>query len=146
MRTTAAARSPRRARRKTAERFVTCLALAAFVAAASVLSAAPPGAAGASAVTAITPTHPGSSVTKPDNSSLERPQTGRASLEAQEHSGTFGDGGVLTYGGARFFGSPTEVRLAAPIVAMATTPDGGGYWLVGADGAQRQHGKSAPAT
>jgi hypothetical protein len=41
---------------------------------------------------------------------------------------------VLAYGGAEFFGAPTGERLAAPIVGMAATPDGRGYWLVGADG------------
>jgi hypothetical protein len=54
--------------------------------------------------------------------------------------GYFKDGGVLTYGTAQFFGSPTDVRLAAPIVAMAATPDGNGYWLVGADGGVLAYG------
>jgi CHAP domain len=49
-------------------------------------------------------------------------------------TGLFKDGGVLRYGAAQFFGSPTQVHLAAPVVAMAATPDGAGYWLVGADG------------
>ena len=49
-------------------------------------------------------------------------------------AGIFKDGGVLRYGAAQFFGSPTATHLAAPIVAMAVTPDGEGYWLVGADG------------
>lgn len=64
----------------------------------------------------------------------------RSGLKTQEHSGTYKDGGVLSYGGAEFFGSPTHVRLAAPIVAMAATPDGGGYWLVGADGGVLRYG------
>jgi hypothetical protein len=55
-------------------------------------------------------------------------------ITAEEHSGAFKDGGVITHGAAGFFGSPTDMALAAPIVAMAATPDGGGYWLVGADG------------
>jgi hypothetical protein len=50
------------------------------------------------------------------------------------------DGGIFSFGGARFFGScPTGDhpcgRLSAPVVAIAATPDGGGYWLVSADGA-----------
>ena len=53
----------------------------------------------------------------------------------RQNGGFFKDGGVLTYGSAQFLGSPTATHLAAPIVAMAATPDGKGYWLVGADGA-----------
>ena len=34
----------------------------------------------------------------------------------------------------RFFGSAGSLHLNAPIVGMAATPDGGGYWLVAADG------------
>ena len=44
------------------------------------------------------------------------------------------DGGVFSFGTARFYGSLGSVRLAAPIVGAAPTPDGGGYWLVGSDG------------
>jgi CHAP domain len=54
--------------------------------------------------------------------------------------GFFEDGGVLTYGSAPFLGSPTDQRLAAPIVAMAPTPDGEGYWLIGADGGVLAYG------
>jgi hypothetical protein len=41
----------------------------------------------------------------------------------------FGNDNYLTY-----LGNLGATALAAPIVGMATTPDGGGYWLVGADG------------
>ena len=44
------------------------------------------------------------------------------------------DGGVFSYGDARFHGSTGGVRLVQPIVGMATTPDGGGYWMVASDG------------
>ncbi|HZT67149.1 MAG TPA: protease pro-enzyme activation domain-containing protein [Acidimicrobiales bacterium] len=44
------------------------------------------------------------------------------------------DGGIFTFGAARFFGSTGAIRLAQPVVGMASTPDGGGYWLVAADG------------
>ena len=33
-----------------------------------------------------------------------------------------------------FFGSAGSLRLSKPIVGMAATPDGGGYWLVSSDG------------
>jgi hypothetical protein len=44
------------------------------------------------------------------------------------------DGGIFTFGDARFAGSLGNLTLNAPIVGMAATPDGGGYWLVAADG------------
>jgi len=43
-------------------------------------------------------------------------------------------GGVLTFGHAASYGTPNGSRLSAPVVDMASTPDGRGYWLVGADG------------
>jgi hypothetical protein len=47
-----------------------------------------------------------------------------------------GNGGVYSFGNARFFGSLPGVGVIpkAPITGIAATPDGGGYWLVGADG------------
>ncbi len=44
------------------------------------------------------------------------------------------DGNVYTYGDAQFYGSAGGLPLAKPIVGMAATPDGGGYWLVASDG------------
>ena len=44
------------------------------------------------------------------------------------------DGGVFSFGDARFYGSTGAIHLAAPVVGMAATPDGAGYWLVAADG------------
>ncbi len=45
-----------------------------------------------------------------------------------------GDGGIFGFGTANFFGSTGSLQLNAPIVGMASTPDGQGYWLVGSDG------------
>jgi hypothetical protein len=47
------------------------------------------------------------------------------------------DGGVITSGDAKFYGSVPSINgtLKAPVTAMAATPDGLGYWLVGGDGA-----------
>jgi hypothetical protein len=44
------------------------------------------------------------------------------------------DGGVFSFGSARFYGSMGGTELNAPIVGIAATPDGRGYWLVASDG------------
>ena len=43
------------------------------------------------------------------------------------------DGGVFTFG-VRFAGSTGNLKLNAPVVGLAATPDRGGYWLVAKDG------------
>ncbi len=53
------------------------------------------------------------------------------------------DGGVFDFGNAHFYGSTYSYGITglsgsrplnAPIVGMAATPNGGGYWMVAADG------------
>jgi hypothetical protein len=44
------------------------------------------------------------------------------------------DGGIFSFGDAKFLGSAGATPLNRPIVGMARTPDGGGYWLVASDG------------
>jgi len=44
------------------------------------------------------------------------------------------DGGLFTFGDARFFGSMGGTRLTRPVVGMASTSDGQGYWEVASDG------------
>jgi cell wall-associated NlpC family hydrolase len=44
------------------------------------------------------------------------------------------DGGIFSFGDAGFAGSTGSLALNRPIVAMAPTADGGGYWLVASDG------------
>ncbi len=44
------------------------------------------------------------------------------------------DGGVFTFGNARFFGSMGGTPLNRPVVGMSATHDSGGYWEVAADG------------
>ncbi|MDA8367264.1 MAG: hypothetical protein M0Z62_09970, partial [Actinomycetota bacterium] len=44
------------------------------------------------------------------------------------------DGGIFSFGDAVHHGPPAALTLNKPIVGMATTPDGGGYWLVASDG------------
>jgi hypothetical protein len=50
------------------------------------------------------------------------------------------NGGVFAYGGAGMYGSAATLHLQAPIVGMASTIDGAGYWLVGADGGVFSYG------
>jgi lysophospholipase L1-like esterase len=44
------------------------------------------------------------------------------------------DGGIFSFGDARFYGSTGAFRLSRPIVGMSSTPTGHGYWLVASDG------------
>jgi hypothetical protein len=45
-------------------------------------------------------------------------------------------GAITSHGGAPTFGSPalSGIHLTEPIIGMAATPDGQGYWLVASDG------------
>jgi len=52
------------------------------------------------------------------------------------------DGGIFTYGDASFYGSAGSITLNKPIVGMAVTPDGGGYWLVATDGGIFNYGNA----
>jgi hypothetical protein len=44
------------------------------------------------------------------------------------------DGGVFSFGAAKFYGSMGGQPLNAPVVGIASTPTGGGYWEVASDG------------
>ena len=44
------------------------------------------------------------------------------------------DGGIFSFGTARFFGSTGSMNLNQPIVGIAATPNGNGYWMVATDG------------
>ncbi len=44
------------------------------------------------------------------------------------------DGGIYSFGDAKFYGSMGGKHLNKPIVGMATTPGGHGYWEVASDG------------
>jgi N-acetylmuramoyl-L-alanine amidase len=45
-----------------------------------------------------------------------------------------GDGGVFTYGDARFYGSTGDVQLNQPALQMVAARTGNGYWFVARDG------------
>ena len=51
------------------------------------------------------------------------------------------DGGVFSFGDARFRGSTGAIRLNQPIIGLAPTPTGDGYWLVARDGGVFTFGK-----
>jgi hypothetical protein len=44
------------------------------------------------------------------------------------------DGGIFTFGDAKFYGSTGSRRLNAPVNAMSATSTGHGYWLQALDG------------
>ncbi|PZS18053.1 MAG: hypothetical protein DLM54_08785 [Acidimicrobiales bacterium] len=44
------------------------------------------------------------------------------------------DGGIFNFGDAAYYGSTGNLRLNKPVVGMAATPDGRGYWLAASDG------------
>jgi hypothetical protein len=53
------------------------------------------------------------------------------------------DGGIFSFGDAKFFGSTGAMRLNQPIVAMKPTRTGKGYWLIAADGGVFSFGDAA---
>src|SRR5271166_211154 len=60
-------------------------------------------------------------------------RTAGASVAHRSASTSFPGTGVFAFGSAPSLGSTADATVNAPIVGMAATPDGGGYWLVGAD-------------
>src|SRR5581483_7446831 len=53
------------------------------------------------------------------------------------------DGGIFSFGTARFFGSTGGTTLRQPVVSMAVTPTGSGYWLAAAGGGVFSDGDAA---
>ncbi|HET6794991.1 MAG TPA: SpoIID/LytB domain-containing protein [Acidimicrobiales bacterium] len=53
------------------------------------------------------------------------------------------DGGVFSFGAARFHGSTGAMKLNRPVVGMAGTASGDGYWLVASDGGIFSFGDAA---
>jgi hypothetical protein len=52
------------------------------------------------------------------------------------------DDTVYTFGSAGFYGSTSGKTLRSPVVGMANTPDGKGYWLVASDGGIFSYGSA----
>jgi uncharacterized protein YkwD len=55
-----------------------------------------------------------------------------------------GDGGIFTFGNARFRGAAPTPFFAPRIVGIATTPSGNGYWIANADGGTLAFGDARP--
>ena len=53
------------------------------------------------------------------------------------------DGGIFAFGSAPFRGSAGATPLVQPIVGMARTATGNGYWLAAADGGIFSYGDAA---
>ena len=53
------------------------------------------------------------------------------------------DGGVFNYGTVQFAGSMGGRHLNTPVVGIAATPDGRGYWMVASDGGVFNFGDAA---
>jgi hypothetical protein len=51
-------------------------------------------------------------------------------------------GGVGTKGDANYYGDARNLHLKAPIITMAATTNGGGYWLLGRDGGIFSYGNA----
>jgi hypothetical protein len=56
-------------------------------------------------------------------------------------AGAFGE--LLTYGDAKYFGDLSHVAIDSPILAVAGTPSGEGYWLMEASGKMHPFGDAA---
>ena len=52
------------------------------------------------------------------------------------------DGGMFAFGDAEFFGSLGDQHLGTTVNAVATSPTGKGYWLVGGDGSVHAFGSA----
>jgi sugar lactone lactonase YvrE len=63
-----------------------------------------------------------------------------AGIASQGYLMAASDGGVFTHGSSIFYGSEGALKLAKPIVTMASTPTAQGYWLFAADGGVFTHG------
>jgi hypothetical protein len=83
------------------------------------------------------PTTPGGGGTPPPTTP---PTTAPRPIETQTVSGNEGfwllgkDGGVFSFGTAKYYGSIGYLGGARQAVSMAADPDGEGYWFVGPDG------------
>ncbi len=62
------------------------------------------------------------------------PPSGKTTATSHGYWLTGSDGGVFSFGNARFHGSTGAMVLQRPVVGMVPTADEGGYWLDASDG------------
>ena len=72
-----------------------------------------------------------------------RPSSAAAPVAGHVESGTPGPNAVTAFGTATAVPGTTLHGLAAPLVGMAATPDGLGYWAVASDGGIFSFGNAA---
>ncbi len=77
-----------------------------------------------------------SNITAPQSlKKLNAPMVGFAMIPADTGYWQAGaDGGVFTFGAAKFYGSMGDKTLNNPIIGIASSPTGNGYYLVASDG------------
>ncbi len=93
----------------------------------------------ASLIVGVPPAHAATTFTL----RLNAPIVGMASTSDGHGYWTVGsDGGIFSFGDAKFAGSMGGRHLDAPIVGMAEGPSSGGYWLVASDGGLFTFGKA----
>jgi hypothetical protein len=85
-------------------------------------------------VSSLTVSWTGSAGAAPSSAQAPTAFTGRVVSPTFSYDFATALGGVYSFGGAGWYGNERWRHLAAPIVGMAVTPDGRGYWLVGANG------------
>jgi hypothetical protein len=103
----------------------------------------------ATEITAVSPAHPVGPVYVTVTNGFGTSPTGPASVFTYTKSGgpppppnkhnegywlVASDGGIFTFGHAKFYGSAGSIHLNKPIVGMTAAPHGTGYWLVATDG------------
>jgi hypothetical protein len=102
------------------------------------VAAATPGSGTGSGSSGGSGTSPTGGTTPPAPTGSPAPPTGGPPVSAYRFAAA--DGGVFNFGSAAYLGSAGGVALKAPIVGMAVTPDGAGYWLVASDGGVFSYG------
>ena len=68
---------------------------------------------------------------------VEQPLQGQGTVGLYQ-AGAFGE--LLTYGDARYYGDLSHVAIESPILAVAGTPSGEGYWMMEASGRMHPFG------
>jgi hypothetical protein len=109
-------------------------------------TAAPPGAVGSRELATGAPLHAPIVATAAGSfPTVFTPATGEgtAGTDVDDTWSVAADGGVFTSTDAGYYGSLANTHLNAPIVGIAVTPNGRGYWLFGADGGVFAFGDAA---